>query len=234
MSESVESQLLIDLKKCLKNLKWNVNGVHLKSCKTVPYPKSPQAVAAMLEDLAKMSLIPMLKEKFDCEIEEGGAREYPDLTVKIAGKMYAIDIKTTRLEEENKVKGFTLGTYTGYFLHPDEKTSAIKYPYSSYDGHIVCGIIYKWQEGATTEDMVKIVDIIVQPKWKIASKRTGTGTTRHIKSVTELERLRLGRGDFESEEDFEKYWREKGRNLEERQKKRRGEREEGKSDADEE
>jgi len=214
-------KLMADLRSALKALKWNVHAVHLKTCKYIPFPKAPQAITAMLEELAKGIIIPMLERNYDCEIElPDHSRQYPDITVKIGNYMFAIDIKTTRLEDRNRVSGFTLGPYTGYFLHPNASHRRIKYPYARYDEHIIVGIIYDWDEKAPTEEMVRVIDIIVHPKWKIASRVTGTGTTRHIRSITNLDRLRRGQGDFNSREEFERYWRKRGREFEEQRRRR--------------
>jgi len=219
-AQIIFERLIKDLKEALQGLQWEVNGVHLKGCNIVPFPKIPQAITAMLEDMAKNRIIPMLRAKYECIIEEGGPREYPDITVKIGKHMFAIDIKTARLEKENRISGFSLGPYTGYFLHPHERRGTIKYPYASYYEHIICGIIYKWDERAPTDKMVEIIDIIVQPKWRIASRHSATGTTRHIGSIKELSRLRKGKGDFNSKEEFEEYWRKRGKRFEERQRQR--------------
>ena len=50
----------------------------------------------------------------------------------------------------------------------------------------------------------------IAAKWKIASKSTATGTTFAISSVRTIDALRKGRGDFNSCEEFEDFWRIKG------------------------
>jgi len=62
--------------------------------------------------------------------------------------------------------------------------------------------------------MVSDVEVIVQQKWKIASKSTGTGTTFAIGSIKEIDKLEKGEGVFKSKEEFEEYWREKGKERE--------------------
>ena len=58
--------------------------------------------------------------------------------------------------------------------------------------------------------MVSIVDVIVQEKWRIASKSTGTGTTKHIGSIRDIDDLKNGNGPFKTREEFEVFWRNFG------------------------
>jgi len=56
---------------------------------------------------------------------------------------------------------------------------------------------------------IKDIEVIVQPKYKIASERPGSGNTTNIGSVAEIKRLEKGEGPFAKygEEFFEDYWR---------------------------
>ena len=49
----------------------------------------------------------------------------------------------------------------------------------------------------------------MQPKWKIASDRPGSGNTRNIGGILEIEKLINGEGPFAplGEEVFDHYWR---------------------------
>lgn len=58
--------------------------------------------------------------------------------------------------------------------------------------------------------MVSDIEVIINQKWKIASKSTATGTTFAISSVRHLDSLRKGEGDFKSPKQFESFWRAKG------------------------
>ena len=48
----------------------------------------------------------------------------------------------------------------------------------------------------------------VQPKWKIASDRAGSGNTRNIGGIVEIEKLIAGEGPFSElgEDVFDDYW----------------------------
>jgi hypothetical protein len=133
---------------------------------------------------------------------------------KLGDKKIAIDIKTTRRLSRNRISGFTLGSFAGYFLYPERKMPGCKFPYGEFSEHWIIGFIYTWNPNSDSLHMVSDVEVIVQEKWRIASKSTGTGTTFAIGSIKEIDRLRKGEGDFKSKEEFEKYWREKGKALE--------------------
>jgi len=55
--------------------------------------------------------------------------------------------------------------------------------------------------------VVERIKPIAQEKWRIASRRTGSGTTKHMRSITNVEDLKAGRGEFRSQEEFLEYWR---------------------------
>ena len=152
---------------------------------------------------------------------------YPDISIERENARYALDLKTTyrlRLSSPDRpprVSGFTLGAFTGYF-RDRESTKNVTYPYGSYRQHYVVGIVYTQvadlQPGVyTVDDLEQIpppirdIEILFQEKWRIASDRPGSGNTRNIGSVTELEALREGRGPFArlgevGERVFNEYW----------------------------
>lgn len=147
---------------------------------------------------------------------------YPDLTFicNETGNKFAVDIKSTIKDSDNKIKGMTLGTYQGYFQKRDEKIS-ISYPYSEYSVHIVFGVLYSHSDEKpdekqvfSLEDLDKIKSVIkdfqffVQPKYKIASASKGSGNTRNIGSTKKIEELINGKGVFAKlgEEVFDDYW----------------------------
>jgi hypothetical protein len=153
---------------------------------------------------------------------------YPDLSLvrECPEEKIALDLKSTyRLPNDPKrVSGFTLGAFTGYFR---DRASAknIVFPYREYTAHYVVGIIYTKVEvpelpGVHSLDRlssivppIKDIEIIFQPKWKIASDQPGSGNTKNIGSVKTVEALRKGSGPFaklgkEGEVIFDRYWQE--------------------------
>lgn len=128
---------------------------------------------------------------------------YPDLTFvhEGSGNKFAVDIKSTNRVDSTDVNGMTLGAFTGYFRNRDSNKNTL-YPYSSFNGHFVLGVIYsKCDEVAderaqfALEDLAAIPSVIrdfqflAQPKYRIASSRPGSGNTKNIGSVVKIEQL---------------------------------------------
>ncbi|MCL1856567.1 MAG: restriction endonuclease, partial [Kiritimatiellaeota bacterium] len=68
---------------------------------------------------------------------------YPDITFvdEADNTAFALDIKSTYRTDKNKVNGFTLGAFTGYFRNR-ASTKNITLPYNTYQCHFVLGVIY--------------------------------------------------------------------------------------------
>ena len=147
---------------------------------------------------------------------------YPDLTFtsKETGERFAIDIKSTFKDSAKKVKSMTLGAFTGYFRNRTSKKNTL-YPYGSYSAHLVLGVVYSQMEVNPNEktvysidELVKIESVIrdfqffVQPKYKIASASPGSGNTKNIGAVNNLDKLINGQGVFATlgEEVYDDYW----------------------------
>lgn len=147
---------------------------------------------------------------------------YPDLTFthEASGRKFAVDIKSTYRTSDTEVNGMTLGAFTGYFRNRDSNKNTL-YPYSQYAGHFVLGVIYSQcdevadeRKQFTLDDLSKIPSVIrefqffAQPKYRIAVARSGSGNTKNIGSVANLEQLVNGMGPFASlgEEVYDDYW----------------------------
>ena len=147
---------------------------------------------------------------------------YPDLTLtdEETGRRFAVDIKSTYRTSDTEVNGMTLGAFTGYFRKRESNKNTL-YPYSVYAGHLVLGVIYsKGGEVAderkqfTLEDLPRIPSVVkefqffVQPKYRIASSRPGSGNTKNIGSVVKIDELIHGTGPFAAlgEEVYDDYW----------------------------
>ena len=145
---------------------------------------------------------------------------YPDLTFKDKeGHLFAVDFKSSYYDGES-VNGLTLGSYWGYFRERDTVKS-MDYTYNSYSSHTVLGILYKQSVTDDNEKDVYSVDEIeaihsviekfiffVQPKWKIANDIPGSGNTRNIGGITNIQKLLNGQGPFAElgEDVFDDYW----------------------------
>jgi len=147
---------------------------------------------------------------------------YPDMSfVDDEGHRFALDIKSTYRVDAEHVNGMTLGAFTGYFRERNS-TKNISFPYSSYAGHFVLGVIYSKAEGLIDErrkyrleelenitSVVNTFEFFVQEKYRIASDRPGSGNTKNIGSVTETSKLINGAGPFAElgVEVFDDYWK---------------------------
>lgn len=145
---------------------------------------------------------------------------YPDLTFKDnVGNLFAVDFKSSYYSG-NSVNGLTLGSYWGYFRDRDTIKN-MDYTYNSYVSHTVLGILYKQRVVGDNEKKVYSVDeltaihsviekfiFFVQPKWKIANDIPGSGNTRNIGGITNIQDLIDGKGPFSSlgEDVFNDYW----------------------------
>lgn len=145
---------------------------------------------------------------------------YPDLTFKDKeGHLFAVDFKSSYYDGES-VNGLTLGSYWGYFRERDTVKS-MDHTYNSYSSHTVLGMLYKQSVTDDNEKDVYSVDEIeaihsviekfiffVQPKWKIANDIPGSGNTRNIGGITNIQKLLNGQGPFAElgEDVFDDYW----------------------------
>jgi hypothetical protein len=146
---------------------------------------------------------------------------YPDLTFKDGdGNLFAVDFKSSYYGDDRKVNGLTLGSYWGYFRHRDVKKST-DHPYDDYKCHLVIGMLYKQsitdknEKDIYSVDEVEVIKSVieqfiffVQPKWKIASDKTGSGNTRNMGGIDDIDDLMAGNGTFADlgEDVFDDYW----------------------------
>jgi len=147
---------------------------------------------------------------------------YPDLTFthEASGARFAVDIKSTYRINAEEANGMTLGAFTGYFRERESNKNTL-YPYGTYAGHFVLGVLYsKCDEAAderkqfSLDDLSKIPSVIkdfqffAQPKYRIASSRPGSGNTKNIGSTTRVKHLIAGAGPFASlgEKVYDDYW----------------------------
>ncbi len=146
---------------------------------------------------------------------------YPDMSfVDADGRRFALDIKSTYRVNTEQANGMTLGAFTGYFRNR-HSTKNTAFPYASYSGHLVLGVIYSKAEGEIDErrryhleelesiaSVVNDFEFFVQEKYRIALDRPGSGNTKNIGSVTDIARLVNGTGPFAElgEGVFDDYW----------------------------
>jgi hypothetical protein len=203
-----------------ENGEWTMRGFIDIYQRIYPLTSDTKVVSKLLE----LMLFPIL---FDFAAQQGYAvataehqNHYPDLTLTSPeGLRFAIDIKTTYRIDTNRVNGMTLGAFTGYFRER-HTTKNISFPYSSYHEDLALGVIYTSVEGifeqqSFTLDQLSGIPAIaqdfqlfVQEKYRIASDRPGSGNTKNIGSITQLDLLARGQGPFSAlgQEVFDDYW----------------------------
>ena len=178
----------------------------------------------VVSKIIEILLIPKLllfAERNGLELELPSKQNfYPDLTFKDKeGHLFAVDFKSSYYDGES-VNGLTLGSYWGYFRERDTVKS-MDYTYNSYSSHTVLGMLYKQSTIKGDERTVYTVDelsiihsvienfiFFVQPKWKIANDIPGSGNTRNIGGITNIQKLQNGEGPFAAlgEDVFDDYW----------------------------
>jgi hypothetical protein len=146
---------------------------------------------------------------------------YPDISFMARdGTKIALDLKSTYRTSPTSVNGFTLGAFTGYFRQRGS-TKNITFPYGQYAGHFVLGVVYSRTDTAIDErrvysldDLLDIVSVVrdfeflLHEKWRIATDRPGSGNTKNIGSITDVQALFEGRGPFADHGEivFDDYW----------------------------
>jgi len=203
--------MIFDLRKevyfLVKNIKWNFKGIIDIDNRVHAIPKNLN-FQALFERLV-FERLNLLTKKYNIRvIDPNSIRAYPDMILEggvLGNKVIAVDIKTGRRFGDKT--GFTLGSYAGYFRKPDKKCGGCVRPYNDFNEHWAVCFIYDWNPNNDTLNMISNIKVIVQEKWKLASKRTGTGTTTAIGSINDIDKIIKGEGDFRSEREFLEYWR---------------------------
>lgn len=146
---------------------------------------------------------------------------YPDMTfVDDDGCRYAVDLKSTYRTGTDTVNTMTLGAFTGYF-RVRESNKNTTFPYGTYLGHFVLGVIYsrttikiRELEAHSLDELEQIPSVVrdleffAQPKYRIAKDQPGSGNTKNIGAVNRRASLVEGTGPFADlgEEVFDDYW----------------------------
>src|SRR5271156_5423533 len=180
----------------------------------------------VVSKVIELLLIPAFEDfakKYDLTLELPPQQNfYPDLsfTSNKTGEKFAVDIKSTFLDNKSKGKSMTLGAFTGYFRNRKSKKNTL-HPYGEYSAHLVLGVVYSQNEVNSNEktiysldELQKIESVIkdfkffVQPKYKIASASPGSGNTKNIGSTNNIDKLINGQGVFSElgEEVYDDYW----------------------------
>jgi hypothetical protein len=140
-------------------------------------------------------------------IENQCQTSYPDMIIrnKTNEELIAVDIKSSYKINAKKFRGFTLGTYNGYFKNR-KQIKNIMHPYEDFKQHLCICFIYNREEN------LKVEHTLVCEKWRIASKSKGSGNTCNIgstKCIFALENSSEVPCTFVSNVEFDTYWMNK-------------------------
>lgn len=181
----------------------------------LPLPKESAALANVLEVLVVDFLLEAAAEVPGLEWRRGTERGYPDIEMlgpALVDTFWAVDVKVARRKplrrggvSRNTNSRITLYTGNTYFKHPDLHWPGTFRPFSEYAGHVDILLLYTLN--LETRGRAEDLELIVQEPWRIGSRERSSTTREYIGAVTEIERLREGRGDFPSADDFYRYWR---------------------------
>jgi Restriction endonuclease EcoRV len=178
-----------------------------KAKRLAPLPKEPAALANVLE----VSVVDFLLERLSAEVgvraRRGTERGYPDIELSVGDTHFAVDFKAARRGKSRKQteSRITLCTGNTYFRYPKLHWPNTFRSFESYAAHIEILAIYTLNEESTWR--VDDLEFIIDEMWRFASKQRSSTTREYIGAVVSLEALRAGKGEFETEEEFQKFWR---------------------------
>jgi hypothetical protein len=176
----------------------------------LPLPKEPAALANVIE----VSILDFLRQRLTqvdgAVVRRGTERGYPDLELTgpaLGGDFHAVDVKVARRAASGRTTESRITLYTGnsYFRYPTLHFPGTFRPFQDYASHLDIVGIYTLNEA--TAARVEDLELLVHPAWRLGSRMRSSTTREYIGAVTNIERLREGRGEFETPEDFYAFWR---------------------------
>ena len=176
----------------------------------LPLPTEPAALANVMEIELREHLVNAAEDEEGIDVAEGTQRSYPDLEfggLKLGSGFRAVDIKCARRKSTTRLNS-RIALYTGntWFLWPQFKFSGILRPFGDYEEHLAVLVMYTFDE--TIPERIRDVVVIAHETWRLASTKRASGTREYIGSVTGVEDLVAGRGEFETAEGFYELWRD--------------------------
>jgi hypothetical protein len=123
------------------------------------------------------------------------------------GPPHALDVKVARRAPSGRQTQSRITLYTGntYFRYPSLQWPGTFRPFEDYKTHLDLIALYTFNEESLSR--IENVELIVQEAWRIGSKQRSSTTREYIGAVTSIDDLRAGRGEFETPEEFYRYWR---------------------------
>lgn len=180
----------------------------------LPLPSEPAALANVMEIELRQHLLHAAAERQHAEVIEGTERSFPDLEIHgdaFGGGARAVDIKCARRNKSGKGLNNRIALYTGntYFLWPQLKFSGILRPFGDYQEHVSIVVVYTFEK--ELPERIADVQVLVHETWRIASQKRASATREYIGSISDIGDLVAGDGEFDTPEEFYKYWRDSAR-----------------------
>ena len=173
-------------------------------------PQEPAALANVIEVAVVDFLIRAIQAKPDATIQRGTERGYPDIEISgpaFGGGYHAIDVKVARRAKNKKQTQSRVTLYTGntYFRHPELKWPGTFRPFKDYHSHLDVIALYTLNQKSLSR--IDDLQFIAHEAWRIASKQRSSTTREYLGTVMSIEDLIAGKGEFETEDEFYRYWR---------------------------
>jgi hypothetical protein len=181
----------------------------------LPLPKESAALANVLEVSLSEFLVRELEKVGGASCRRGTERGYPDIEFTggpFGSVHHALDIKAARRKlgrtkraSVNTNSRITLYTGNTYFRYPSLHWPGTSRPFQDYGSHLSLIAIYTLNEA--TVGRVEDLELMIHESWRIGSRQRSSTTREYIGAVVNIEDLRAGKGEFETEEAFYTYWR---------------------------
>jgi len=175
----------------------------------LPLPREPAALANVLEVSLIDFLLLKLKDLPGVVAKRGTERGYPDLEVfggPFGNHFFAVEVKVARRARSGRKTQSRITLYTGntYFKWRDLPWPGMFRAFADYKQHIDVIVLYTLNTNslARAED----IEVIIQEPWRIASKQRSSTTREYLGAVVSIDALRAGRGEFQSEDEFYRFW----------------------------
>jgi hypothetical protein len=176
----------------------------------IPLPKEPAALANILE-VSIVDFILREAESLEGSVAlRGTERGYPDIELSgnaFGGRFHAVDVKVARRAASGNRTQSRITLYTGntYFRWPQLRWPGMFRPFGDYALHLDVIVVYTLDPERVTR--ATDIEVIVHEAWRLASRQRSSTTREYIGAVDRLAALREGRGEFETEGEFYRYWR---------------------------
>ncbi len=176
----------------------------------LPLPKEPAALANIIEVSVVDYLIERTESVPGLVVARGTERGYPDLEftgTALDNEFGAVDVKVARRGSGGRRTQSRITLYTGntYFRYPQLRWPGMFRSFRDYALHLDVLAIYTLDPSRASR--ATDIELIVQEAWRLASRQRSSTTREYIGAVDSLQALREGRGDFDTEDEFYRYWR---------------------------